>query len=197
MVSISCKNLPPQSCLRLTVKGCGEQGVFLFSSDYEHYRRLLNKHKLKFGVKIYGFCLMPEYVQLVLQADTPVDMFRFIEEVGAQYAIYFNNKYQRAGRLWQKDFRALLIRNFAQLAGCLNDIEREPVRARLCGSPLEYPWSSYIYRILNVKNEKKLRTRTGAILDPTTLVRGVFLRRYSLMSLERAVGLFTGCSHSC
>src|SRR5690348_9487221 len=112
MVSTIPHKLPPKCCLQLTIRGCREQSIFLFPSDYENYFKLLNKFKMKFGIKIYGFCLMPDYVHIVLQADDPGDLIRFLKAVNAHYANYFNCKYHRKGPLWQKGFRSLIIRRF-------------------------------------------------------------------------------------
>ena len=175
MVNLTLKNLPPKSCVQITVKGYGEQSIFLFPVDYENYFKLLAKYKIEFGIKIYGFCLMPDYVHLVLQADDSLDLSRFLKTVNEHYALYFNEKYERRGRLWNKDIRSLVIRRFPQLVHCLNDIELEPVRASLSQSPIEYLWSSYLYRILYVRNEAKSQSYASVILDPIALVRGVFL----------------------
>ena len=176
------------SCIQLTIKGSNEQSLFRIPLDYECYLRLLGKYKLLFGIKIFGFCLMPDYVHLVLQSNDPGDLSHLVREVNWQYTRYFSMMHKSKGRLWNEDFKALNIQSFSELVHCLNTIESEPVRSRISNSPIEYLWSSYLYRILSEKNGKKSVPPGSAILDSIALVRGVFTRPSSNLPVAMGMG---------
>lgn len=174
MIPMNLKELPPHSCIQLTFKGFSEQSIFRFPLDYECYFRLLGKYKLRFGIKIYGFCLMPDYVHLILQSNDSADLITFLEEVNRHYVLYFKCMHQSKGRFWHTSLRSYVIQSYTELVNCLNDIELEPVRAQISKSPFEYLWSSYLYRILFIKHDPTSQSCAGQILDSIALVRGVF-----------------------
>ena len=65
--------------------------------------------------------------------------------VGRHYVPYFNNKYQRAGTLWQSRYKATVIDSSNYFLQCSRYIELNPVRSGLVLSAEAYPWSSYAH----------------------------------------------------
>jgi putative transposase len=53
-------------------RGHDKQPVFFEEDDYESYLRILRKWTAKFGVKIYGYCLMTNHVHFVLDPGSDV-----------------------------------------------------------------------------------------------------------------------------
>ena len=51
-------------------RGNNRQAIFLEDEDYRRYLSFLYHYKLKFGFKIYAFCLMTNHVHLLIQVST-------------------------------------------------------------------------------------------------------------------------------
>ncbi len=60
-------------------------------------------------VEILAFCLMPNHFHLLLREKTENGIVGFMQKLGTGYAMYFNQKYQRVGSLFQGRFKAVLI----------------------------------------------------------------------------------------
>ncbi|MBU2539795.1 transposase [Patescibacteria group bacterium] len=65
-------------------------------------------------VEILAFCFMPNHIHLVLKQLKDNGISQFIQKVGTGYAVYFNNKYERKGHLFNR-FKAIHIKTNEQL----------------------------------------------------------------------------------
>lgn len=64
---------------------------------------------------ILAFALMPNHFHLLLQQKTDNGIIRFMQKLGTGYTMYFNQKYQRVGHLFQGRFKAVLVEKEAHL----------------------------------------------------------------------------------
>lgn len=62
------KFLGKDVCHLVSFKSRKGQKIFIKNRDYRFYLYLLKKYKKKFSVKIFGFCLTPASVDLIVQA---------------------------------------------------------------------------------------------------------------------------------
>ena len=69
----------------------------------------------------------------------------FMREVQMSFSKWFNKSrpYKRQGALWQDRFQCQLIQSDAYLWGCLQYIELNPVRAKMCKDPADYKHSTF------------------------------------------------------
>ena len=95
---------------------------------------------------------MPNHVHLIVEVKKVNDLAKIMQGISLTYTIWFNKKYGEVGHLWQGRFKSLVIQKDRYLIDCLNYIEYNPLRANLIKSPLDYMWSSWKYRSLNVKS---------------------------------------------
>lgn len=63
----------------------------------------------KLMAEILAFCLMPNHYHLLLRPKKDESVAGFIKKINGGYAKYFNNKYQRAGALFQGKYKSILI----------------------------------------------------------------------------------------
>jgi len=68
----------------------------------------LNKHNL---VDIVSFALMPNHFHLVLKQTEENGVAKFMQKLGTGYTVYFNQKYNRVGSLFQGSYKAVHIIN--------------------------------------------------------------------------------------
>jgi putative transposase len=131
------------ACYHVMTRGNQKQKVFFEDADYAKYLRMLKKYKKRYRFYLYGYCLMPNHVHLVIDLDGPVDLAKAMQCINQSYTIYFNYKYEKIGHLWQGRFKSLIISKDQYLLNCINYIENNPVRADIVNNPLDYKWSSY------------------------------------------------------
>ena len=78
-----------------------------FLKSYEVEPHKMSKRKLL--VEIIAFCLMPNHFHLLLRQNVDDGIVRFMQKLGTGYTMYFNQKYERVGGLFQGRFKAVLI----------------------------------------------------------------------------------------
>jgi len=69
----------------------------------------------KLLVKILAFCLMPNHFHLLLQQVTNGGVIKFMQKLGTGYTMYFNQRYERVGPLFQGRFKAKLVNQESHL----------------------------------------------------------------------------------
>ncbi len=63
----------------------------------------------KILVKILAFVLMPNHYHLLLEQVRPNGIVKFMQKLGTAYTMYFNQKYERVGSLFQGRFKAVHV----------------------------------------------------------------------------------------
>ena len=160
------------------IRGINYQRIFDDEEDQEKYLQLLKTYRKRCGFALYGYCLMGNHVHLLLKEAArpsvmtirgedveigpgePLD--NALKRIGVSYVLYFNRKYKRVGHLFQDRFRSEPVENDAYLLMALRYIHRNPVKARMCAKPEDYPDSSY--RAYLNGNDDGL-TDAGFVLD--------------------------------
>ncbi|MBU2109669.1 transposase [Patescibacteria group bacterium] len=98
-------------------------------------------------VKILAFCLMENHFHFLLMQKVDGGIIKFMQKLGTGYTMYFNQKYQRVGPLFQGRFKATLIENNPQFIHIPYYIHLNPIRL------IEPEWQS----------DKKLKNPKSAI----------------------------------
>jgi putative transposase len=85
------------------------------SIDVRDVRRqyIKEREKRKMLVEILAFCLMPNHYHLLLKPRKDSGIAEFIKKINGGYAKYFNNKYERAGTLFQGKYKSVWIKKDA------------------------------------------------------------------------------------
>jgi putative transposase len=89
------------ACYHLIVRGNQKQNVFRSEDDYLAYLALLKRFKRKYKFRLYAYCLMPNHVHLLGELEIPAFLSKFMHGLNRTYTLYFNNKYEEVGHLWQ------------------------------------------------------------------------------------------------
>ena len=138
-------------CYHIINRGNQKQEIFLGDPDFEKYLQLLKHFKKKYTFKIFGYCLMPNHIHIILEPKKPDNLASFMQGLTQTYTAWFNNKYKKAGHLWQGRFKSMVIQKDNYFIECVYYVEANPVRAGLVSSPTAYPWSSYKDRVFGNK----------------------------------------------
>lgn len=106
-------------------------------------------------VKLLAYCLMPNHFHLFLQQKSEKGIINFMKALSTSYAMYFNDKYDRIGTIFQGPYRAVLIDNDAYLLHISRYIHNNPAELSTTRERTlyEYPYSSYAAYLGKWKND--------------------------------------------
>ena len=123
------------------IKGINEQEIFLEDSDRIKFLALLKHSKNHYTYDIYAYALMNNHIHLIIY-DTKNELSKIIHRICCVYAMYFNQKYQRKGHLFQNRFKSKCVDTESYLLNLQRYIHRNPQKD---GIELldKYKWSSY------------------------------------------------------
>jgi putative transposase len=123
-------------------RGNQKQKIFKSPDDYQKYLQLLTYYRTRYHCSIYAFVLMSNHVHILIETkDAPLS--KVFQGINQSYTVYFNNKYDTIGHLFQGRYKALLCDRENCLLSILKYIHYNPVRAKIVVQISDYPWSSH------------------------------------------------------
>ncbi len=140
------------STYHIMARGNQKQRIFTEESDFLKYLELLKHYKKEYNFRLYGYCLMPNHVHLILGVKNGSDLSKIMQGLNQTYTIWFNEKYKKVGHLWQGRYKSMVIRKNEYLLDCIEYVEFNPIRAGITTSPFEYLWTSWQARFGHKQN---------------------------------------------
>lgn len=122
-------------------RGINQQRIFEETADFESYLEVLARVKRQAPFTLFAYCLMSNHVHLLVREDM-VPLSQVLQRVGIAYAYRFNQKHDRSGHLFQDRFKSEPVEDDGYFATVVRYIHFNPVKAGICESPEQYPWSS-------------------------------------------------------
>ena len=122
----------------VTQRGNRRQQTFFCDDDYFSYLDLIGEWCSASGVEIWGYCLMPNHVHLIVVPRSEDGLHRALGEAHQRYTRRVNLREGWCGHLWQGRFASFAMdqRHLLQAA---RYVEMNPVRAKLCRVPWRWP----------------------------------------------------------
>ncbi|NQU95650.1 MAG: transposase [Candidatus Omnitrophica bacterium] len=145
---VTSRILIEYACYHIITRGNQKQRIFSENNDHARYLGILKRAKKKYKISLYSYCLMPNHVHLLIEAEEVEKISKFMQWVNRGYTACFNSKYDKVGHLWQGRFKSKPILKGEYLVHCSTYIEENPVRANMVDDPVKYKWSSYRERCL-------------------------------------------------
>jgi putative transposase len=115
--------------------------TFFSDDDYRAYLSLLVDFCVRCDVRVWGYCLMPNHVHLIVVPSGQDGLARALGETHRRYTRRVNFREGWRGYLWQGRF-ASFVMDQPHLLGAAAYIERNPVKAGLVEKAEQWPWSS-------------------------------------------------------
>ncbi len=139
-------------------RGVEKRVVFLDEQDYRAFMLLLRRYllppsplpdsayhlDLSAEIDLIAYCLMPNHFHLLVKQHTATGITSLMRCVITNYVMYFNQRHNRVGSLFQGKYKARLVTNDTYLQHLSRYIHLNPVKG---SDPLEYPYSSYRFFI--------------------------------------------------
>jgi putative transposase len=126
----------------VTSRGNRGQAVFPVDDDHLRFLALVDAVCSKAGWVVHAYCLMPNHYHLLVEIDAPTLSMGF-QRLNGVYAQTFNRRNHLVGHLFQGRFHSTRVESDAHLLELARYLPLNPVRARLCDEPADWPWSSY------------------------------------------------------
>ncbi|MCW8895993.1 MAG: transposase [Sulfurimonas sp.] len=132
-------------------RGVNRCNIFNNNGDKDTFLKIINKTATIHKVILHDFVLMDNHYHLLIETQKE-NLSTFMRIINANYAQYFNKRYQRSGHLWQDRYKSKYITSEDYLYTLLRYIENNPIEAGLCVNIGDYPYTfaSYIF------NSKKI-----------------------------------------
>jgi putative transposase len=123
-------------------RGNNKETIFFDDVDRMEFLRLLAKVTVRYFWHGWAYCLMGNHFHFVLQIPEG-GMSKGMQDLNTGYAIRTNKRHGRTGHLVRNRFYSKPVKDDSHLLELCRYVVLNPVRAGLCASPEDWPWSSY------------------------------------------------------
>lgn len=147
-------------------RGNGRVTVFHKPQDYEAFLSLLGEAKKRHRLKLFGFCLMPNHFHLVVEPAHETALSQFMQWLLTSHVRRYHKHYGTSGHIWQGRFKSFPVQRDEHLLMVLRYVLQNPMRAGLCETVHEWPWSSARRRQLVDRSPVDEQTRWSEQLEP-------------------------------
>jgi putative transposase len=124
----------------VTARGVAAETIFLDAHDYLAFGALLRATLDRYELWGRAWCPMGTHYHLVAQGSRN-RLSRGLHRLNGRYAQRFNKRHDRRGHLFADRFASWLIETDEHLAAACRYVLLNPVRAGLCATASEWPWS--------------------------------------------------------
>ena len=120
---------------------CDRRRTYLFSpASAEHVISILRECAAKGEFHLHAYCAMPDHLHFLAHGTHPVaNLLEFVRIFKLRSAYDF--KKTSGLRLWERSYYDHILRKADDLESVAGYIWANPIRAGLCVSPREYPFS--------------------------------------------------------
>ena len=125
----------------ITQRGNRRAQTFFSDGDYRAYIRFLAKEKELAEAEIWAYCLMPNHTHVVVVPKRPDSLAALFKEAHRKYTRRINSRMRWSGHLWQERFHSFPMDELHTF-NAVRYVELNPVRAGICETAEEWPWSS-------------------------------------------------------
>lgn len=131
-------------------RGHDKKNIFSGTVLKSLFKTKLSDLAKELKVPILAYCIMDNHYHLVLQNHSN-QMSAFFKRLNGEYATLYRKETGGHGYVFQNRYHSQLIQDEAYLLTAIAYVLNNPVRAGLCRSFTDYPWSSS--NLLNLQNE--------------------------------------------
>ena len=126
----------------VTTRGNHKCLIYLRDRDRHRFLDILEAAVKRYDLQVITYCLMSNHyhLQVVTPKGNIADGMRYVNGV---YAQWFNREYELAGHLFERRYRATVIKHEEIALDTARYIILNPVRAGLAARPEAWRWSSY------------------------------------------------------
>ena len=109
--------------------------IFRSDDDYDVLVALLREAATTSEMDIHTYVLMHNHFHLLVTPKRATAVEEVMHDVGGQYAMYFNRRYQRTGTLFEGRYRAMIIDTAMYWYTCMRYVELNTAGAGIVSNP--------------------------------------------------------------
>jgi len=95
---------------------------------------------------LFAWCIMPNHEHSLLTRFEEAEIEEIMQAHKSYTAHQANKIFHRKGQFWMPEYHDRVIRNQKHFYNVMRYIENNPVKARLCAKPSDWPFSSAWFR---------------------------------------------------
>jgi len=145
----------PDTPHHVTQRGVRSMNIFFKHDDYEYYKKLLFEQCKIHELKVVSYCLMTNHVHLIVIPKTKESLSKAIGETHRLYTRKINFEQKVKGHLFQERFYSTPL-DEKHFLYALRYVEQNPVKAYMVKYPWDYKYSSAMYRLKLIQEDKLL-----------------------------------------
>lgn len=134
-------------------RGVNRCNVFNHDNDKDMFLQIINKASKTHDIVLHDYVLMDNHYHLLVETKKE-NLPMFMRIINANYAKYYNKKYNRSGHLWQDRYKSRYIIHDEYFYIVLKYIEYNPVEAKMTSEIGKYKFT-LAYNILHSKKYKE------------------------------------------
>ena len=132
----------PGGLFHVTSRGDRREAIFLDDADRQAWLTLFGQVCERFNWVCHAYCLMDNHFHIVVET-VDGNLSAGMRQLNGVYTQTHNRTHGRVGHVFQGRFKTIIV----QRETCLLELSRyvvlNPVRAHMCATPEQWPWSSY------------------------------------------------------
>ncbi|HEY3017293.1 MAG TPA: transposase [Gaiellaceae bacterium] len=126
----------------LVSRGVRKSALYMDTRDREMFLSLFELTLTRYAWELHTYCLMTNHFHMLVTTHEPT-VSRGMQYLNGRYVQWFNWRHLFEGHGVERRFYSELVTSERQLFATARYILLNPVRAGLCASPADWPWSSY------------------------------------------------------
>ena len=127
----------------LTFSCQNRQPNFTSPEVYDLFLACLERTRIRFGMRIYGYVAMPEHVHLLVSEPEQAALAEAVHYLKLSFTKRLNNSSSRTGSFWEKRYYDRNVRDEEEFKIKLRYLHRNPVARGLVKEPADWKWSSF------------------------------------------------------
>lgn len=124
-------------------QGINKSYIFDKAEDIKYYIKIMHELMKEHNLKIIAYCIMNNHTHMLINVEKIEELSKYMQRLNVKYAKYYNKKYNKVGYVFRDRFKSEGIFSEKQYYTCIKYIYDNPVKAGICHSPEQYPYSNY------------------------------------------------------
>jgi REP element-mobilizing transposase RayT len=136
--------------------------IFYEVEDYLVYYTIFSVLAIKYGIMVYGLCLMIDHIHSLISAADRKSFCSFIRHVSLLFVKEYNKEHGRSGPLFQEGFGSAPKIGLKRLRTAIAYLFNNPVERFLCSKAQEYRWNFLPYAQCKNPYSEPIRLRLAS-----------------------------------
>lgn len=124
-------------------QGIDRSYIFEDIDDINLYIRTMYNLSNELGLKIIAYCIMNNHAHILIKTEDIHKLSKYMQRLNTKFGRYYNDRHERVGYVFRDRYKSEGIYCEEQLYNCIKYIYDNPVKAGICNTPEEYPYSNY------------------------------------------------------